>query len=396
LWGCTGFTGGLVAEYFATSAPRNIKWALAGRTPSKLEAVRERLTKIDPNCKDLTLIEANITDERSLDEMASQTKVILSTAGPFIKCGTPIVAACVRNSTHYCDITGEVPWIAQLIEKYHEEAVEKKIHIVPACGFDSIPFDLGAFMVARAAESDGGAKWIKGYAKSNGRPSGGTLHTMLNLMETVPVKKIQDPHILDPPAFRSEQIQPKAKDQTSPSYDKYLKTWTCPFVMSGVNTRVVRRSSLLLKEADMPYGPNEFYYAETEIKKSFLGAFFHTLAIGCFVIFAYFSLGRAILKRVMPSPGTGPSAAVRAKSWFQIRFVGETVQGNYLSGIFAGGDPGYTETAKMVSNAAICLVDADKLPLPGGVLTSASSMGETLITRLKDADMELKVEPFTP
>merc|ERR1712137_1011747 len=119
--------GGLVAEYFATSAPRNIKWALAGRTPSKLEAVRERLTKIDPNCKDLTLIEANITDERSLDEMASQTKVILSTAGPFIKCGTPIVAACVRNSTHYCDITGEVPWIAQLIEKYHEEAVEKKI-----------------------------------------------------------------------------------------------------------------------------------------------------------------------------------------------------------------------------------------------------------------------------
>lgn len=175
-----------------------MKWALAGRTISKIEAIRDNLTKINENCKDIELIQADISDESSLNAMASSTKVILSTAGPFIRIGTPIVKACVDNGTHYCDITGEAPWIRQLIDQFHSKAVEKKVHIVPACGFDSIPFDIGAYMVAKLAEPEGGAKWIKGFAKMKGKPSGGTLHTMLNLLDQVPTEKMKDPHIIDP------------------------------------------------------------------------------------------------------------------------------------------------------------------------------------------------------
>jgi len=341
------------------------------------------------------LIQANITDEDSLKAMASQTKVILSTAGPFMICGTPIVKACVENGTNYCDITGETPWIRQLIDRFHDDAVAKKIHIVPACGFDSIPFDIGAYMVAKEAESQGGAKWIKGFAQMKGKPSGGTLHTMLNLMEKVPSSQLGDPHMLDPFEHRQDKIQPKAKDQSLPKYDKALKTWTAPFVMSGVNTRVVRRSSLLYQDANQAYGP-DFCYAETEVKKSFLAALVHTIGLGFFLIFSFFRMGRYFLKLVMPSPGSGPSQKERDNSWFKVRFLGETVQGNHLLGTVAGGDPGYTETAKMVSNAAICLVDTEDLPLPGGVLTSASSMGDKLVSRLQDAGMTLKVEPFSP
>eukprot|EP00339_Tiarina_fusa_P029762 CAMPEP_0117076648 /NCGR_PEP_ID=MMETSP0472-20121206/54023_1 /TAXON_ID=693140 ORGANISM="Tiarina fusus, Strain LIS" /NCGR_SAMPLE_ID=MMETSP0472 /ASSEMBLY_ACC=CAM_ASM_000603 /LENGTH=202 /DNA_ID=CAMNT_0004802617 /DNA_START=236 /DNA_END=840 /DNA_ORIENTATION=- len=202
---------------------------------------------------------------------------------------------------------------------------------------------------------------------------------MLNLMETVPMSEMNNPHIIDPFDHRQDKIQPKAKDQTLPKFDKTLKTWTVPFVMSGVNTRIVRRSSLLLKDAGTPYGPEEFCYAETEIKKSFFGSLVHTIGLGIFLMFAYFSFGRYLLKKVLPSPGTGPSLKEREKSWFKVRFVGETTQGNHLLGTIAGGDPGYTETAKMVSNAAICLVDSETLQLPGGVLTAASSMGDKLV-----------------
>lgn len=152
----------------------------------------------------MEILQADISDEESLREMASSTKVVLSTAGPFIKIGTPIVKACVDCGTNYCDITGESPWIRQLIDQFHDTAVEKKIHIVPACGFDSIPFDIGSYMIAKLAEKNGGAKWIKGYAKVNGKPSGGTMHTMLNLMETIPTAQMQDPHIIDPEKVREK------------------------------------------------------------------------------------------------------------------------------------------------------------------------------------------------
>lgn len=164
------------------------------------------------------------------------------------------------------------------------------------------------------------------------------------------------------------------------------------FFLHSVNTRVVRRSSLLLKDGGAPYGPDSFYYAETEIKKSFFSSVLHTFGLLVFVMFAYFSLGRSVLKKVLPSPGTGPSKEERDNSWFQIQFVGEAVNGKRFRGKVAGGDPGYTETAKMISNAALCLLETDKLLLPGGILTAASSMGDLLVEKLQNAGMTLVAE----
>ena len=176
-----------------------MSWALAGRNHLKLEALRRHLIGISPRCRDLKLIIASIKDQGSLCDMARQARVILSTCGPFLRLGTPVVRACVTEGTHYCDITGELPWVRQLMDEFHEEAVQKKVHIVPSCGFDSIPADLGSWMVAQEAKKTGGARWIHVFSEVDGDVSGGTVHSLLGMYDSVSPSLIHDPALLDPP-----------------------------------------------------------------------------------------------------------------------------------------------------------------------------------------------------
>lgn len=393
LWGATGFTGGLVAEYFAKNAGNGIKWALAGRSRERLEKVKSKLVSLNPDLDSLPLVIADSGDMESVESMTSSTRVVLSTVGPFIKYGTPVVEACLKSRTHYCDITGESPWVKSLIDNYHNEAAEKGVHIVPFCGFDSVPFDIGVLMMAKAAEKHGGLKHVSGLVSSNGRPSGGTAHTILNLMATVPLKDIQDVHLLTPAEHKKERIPAGGADQMTPKYNSDARSWTAPFVMSGVNTRVVRRSQYLRQDAGQPYGPpSEFYYSESERKSSVVSAYITSFFLGLFSVALLFGFTRSLLAKVLPAPGDGPDKETRDKSYFVVDFYGECVDGKRLKGIVSGGDPGYSETSKMLSECALCLASQEaQLFLRGGVLTPASSMGELLIDRLRAASMKLEV-----
>jgi len=387
IYGATGFTGHLCADYF-DSIDTKINWAIAGRNLEKLEAIAANLDK------KVEILVADPGDPHSLDLLTSSAKVVLSTAGPFHRCGSELVASCVKNSTHYVDITGETFWIKELIEKHHEEASRKGVRIIPSCGFDSIPSDLGTYFGIRNIGKP--VKKIESFHSWKGEASGGTLETVFSMGETVSKPDLSNPFLLNPEGSFSDEQRTRSADQIAVSRNEALGAWSGPFIMAPVNTRIVRRSEALLSLRQEPYGPN-FIYQEHGFFKGRLPAYLSLISMALFGLVLMTPLKR-IIRPLLRKPGEGPSKTVQKSGWFECKFLAETEDGEkYIFGIKGEGDPGYRVTSKLVSEAAICIVEnLDQLPggsAYGGLLTSASGLGDVLIERLSKADINFS-KPF--
>lgn len=399
LFGATGFTGELVAEYLAqfNDSTEALKWAIAGRNLKKLEQVRERLSQVNAAWGDLTLIEANSNDPESLRGMASRAKVVCSTVGPYAKYGSPVVAACVSEGAHYCDLTGETQWIRAMIDAHHEAAQTKGVKIVHCCGFDSIPSDLGTYVLQQEAQArfDKPCEQANFYVvKIKGGFSGGTVASLVNVLEEATgspaVRKVlMDPYGLNP---KGHKPSIKQRDQMTAKWASDIGRWTGPFVMAGINTRVVRRSNALMGDA---YGRDFRYSESTSTGRGLKGRVAaNALALGSTAFTGALTvspLRKVLVKRVLPAAGDGPNKQAREDGFFKIKIVGHVDGKPALQALVEGDkDPGYGYTALMLAQSAMCLAK-DELPEVGGVLTPASSMGDALVARLRNAGMTLSV-----
>lgn len=389
LFGATGFTGKLVAEYLCKTygVAGELKWALAGRNQAKLEAVRTDL--LGPGETSVALIVVESLDQAAMNAMAARTAVVCTTVGPYALYGTPLVAACVAHGTHYCDLTGEVQWMHRVINEYQTPAEASGARIVHTCGFDSIPSDLGAFYVQEQMHARHGvyAQQVKyRVVKAEGGMSGGTVASMMNMMEEVKADPsigeiINDPYALDPVNMPRG---PDGADQVAPLYDAHFKQWTAPFVMAAINTRVVRRSNALL---GYRYGP-QFRYDEAILTGAGPVGYMKAVAVasGTFLMMIASAIApvRNLLKSVLPAQGEGPSPETIEKGSFVIELLAlhpTDATKNLRARVTADRDPGYGATSKMLGESAVCLA-LDELDVSGGCLTPSAAMGMTLIDRL--------------
>ena len=388
VWGATGFTGALVAEYLLAQygVGGSLSWAIAGRNEDKLAALRNEL---GPEAESLPGIVADSFDEEKLAAMATNTRVVISTVGPYAKYGSPLVAACVAAGTHYCDLAGEAQWIRQMIDQHHDAAASSGARIVHCCGFDSVPMDIGVWFLQQEAKERHGAYCdsIAMFVKATrGGPSGGTIASVLNLIKEARADRnvarvLGDPYGLNP---ANERQGPDGPDQRNVRYDELPGTWTAPFVMAGINTKVVRRSHALL---GYPYG-RDFRYREAVMMgkgaSAWLKANAMTAGLGGFMVAAGFDFSRGLLERfVLPAPGEGPSREQRETGFFDLRQFGTLADGAVIRTRITGDrDPGYGSTSKMLAESGVCLAK-DELASSGGVLTPAAGMGEALLKRLQ-------------
>ncbi len=393
MFGATGFTGELVAEYLM--GKEGLRWAIAGRDPAKLDAVRERL-----GAPELPVLIADSADGAALDLICAQTKVLITTVGPFYKYGHEVVAACARKGTHYCDLTGESHFVASTAAKYNDAAKASGARIVHNAGYDSIPSDLGTWMMYEAMKAKGAQlRSVKGFASLNGTFSGGTVDTLRTSVklasEDKAVRRIMaDPYALYP---AGEERGKDRSDTVGVHHDADMDRWVSPFFMAGTNGPIVRRSNALL---GFPYG-REFRYSEVWSRgsgaKGWSSAWATALGLGAFFVGMMMPPTRWVLDRVLPKPGQGPDREAREAGWFKHAFVakGETPGGEevVLRGFVSGDkDPGYGATAIMLAETALCLAfDNQDTAHPGGIHTTASAMGTTLIERLRKAGIRLEL-----
>ncbi len=389
VWGATGFTGALVAEYLLSQygADGSLRWAIGGRSDDKLATLKEAL---GPQAATLPCIVADSFDEQKLAAMAASTQVVISTVGPYAKYGSPLVAACVAEGTHYCDLAGEAQWIRQMIDQHHAAAIDSGARIVHCCGFDSVPMDIGVWFLQQEAMRRHGSYCtsITMLVKAmRGGASGGTVASMLNLIKEARADRdiarvLGDPYGLNP---ADERRGPDGREQRNVRFDEGVGAWTAPFVMAAINTKVVRRSHALL---DYPWGRDFRYREATMMGKGpsgWLKASAMTAGLGGFVVAAGFDFSRGLLERfVLPEPGEGPSREQREAGFFDLRQFGELADGTVIRSRITGDrDPGYGSTSKMLSECGVCLTK-DELASGGGVLTPTAAMADTLLNRLQE------------
>ncbi len=385
VWGATGFTGALVVEYLAATygVGGDLRWAVAGRNAAKLDDVCKEYLGADAD--KLPKILADSGDASSLAEMVARTKVICTTVGPYALYGTPLVEACADAGTHYCDLTGEVQWMSQVIPAYEERARASGARIVHNCGFDSVPFDMGVWFVQQQMQEQHGvyADEVKGrVGGSRGGASGGTIASMMVMMEEARkdpslMKRMADPYVLCPPDARTG---PDGPDQRSAIYDDDFEQWTSPFVMAAINTRVVRRTNALLGH---PWSTN-FRYSESVLNDSKGQARMFGLATGMGMMTLALGPLRAVAKRFLPKPGEGPSKETRENGYYEAFFLG--IDHNDRSHdvkvkVRGDLDPGYGSTSRMLAESAVSLAK-DPISVEGGFWTPASALGEHYLPRL--------------
>ncbi len=372
LFGATGFTGGLTAEYLAANAPAGLSWALVGRNRAKLEAVRARLAAASPDAPAPDLVEADAADRAALDKVAESARVVITTVGPYALYGEPLVAACAAAGSDYVDLTGEPEFVDRMWIRHHAEAERTGARIVHCCGFDSIPHDLGAYFTVKQLP-EGVPLIVNGYVRSNASFSGGTYHSAINgfarARQTIAAAK--ERRRAEPrPAGREVHSAP-ARLRRQPS----LGGWTAP--LPTIDGPIVRRSAAALDR----YGPN-FSYAHNVVAKHLATLAALGAGVGTVAVLAPLPPTRKLLLKVK-DPGEGPDEAERARSWFKVRFVGEGGGKRVVTEV-AGGDPGYGETSKMLAEAGLCLA-FDELPATAGQVTTATAMGDALLARLQRA-----------
>ena len=384
LFGATGFTGKLVAEYLARSS--DTRWAIAGRNADKLKALE----------LNVPILVGDALDAAAMSGIARRTKVICTTAGPYAKYGTEIVAACAENGTHYCDLAGEVQWMRRMIDAYHERARATGARIVHTCGFDSIPSDLGTWAVQREFRATFGmsAQRVTAlFGESSGTVSGGTVASGMETAREGGASRevravLANPYALDPDP---RAPRPPSPDETRIGWNAELEMFTIPFLMAGINTRVVRRAHAL---AGFPWGQDFVYREVMSTPGNARGL---AMAIGVTGALAGIAFAmkrprlRAQLEKRAPKPGEGPDAAKRARGHWKVRFVA-TNGANKLIYVVGDkhGDPGYGSTAKMLGESALSLA-RDPLTSSGGVTTPSVAMGQFLFDRLRRIGLTFEV-----
>jgi saccharopine dehydrogenase (NAD+, L-glutamate forming) len=378
LLGATGFTGELTAAYLAEHAPAGCRWALAGRSATRLEEVRARLAKAHPECADLPLLHADVGDPESIRALARSTRVVITTVGPYLLYGEPLVAACADAGTDYVDLTGEPEFVDRMYLAHHARAVETGARIVHACGFDSIPHDLGAYFTVQQLPSDEKIR-LRGVVRSNATFSGGTFHSAMEQMS-----RARQTKAVFAERRRAEPRPEGRRSRTAagkPQRDADLGYWLLP--LPTIDPVVVARSGAALPA----YGP-DFRYSHFAGLKTLRYAVGGAVGVASLALAAQVPPVRNALKKRI-KPGDGPSESRRAKSWFTVDFIGEA-GGQKVHTRVSGGDPGYTETAKMLAESALCLAYDDN-PLIAGQLTTAQAMGDTLLERLQKAGIKFEV-----
>lgn len=379
VFGATGFTGELTAKYLAEHAPEGTRWALAGRNQSKLEAVRDRLGV------DVPLLHADSDDRKSLDELAASTRVIITTVGPYLLHGEPLVAACAAAGTDYVDLTGEPEFVDLMYLRHHDAAVKSGARIVHACGFDSIPHDLGAYFTVKQLPEDVPIK-LKGYVRAGGKLSGGTFHSAVtqasrarSMFSTAKERRRAEPR----PADRKVH---GAKD--APHRSPTGAGWALP--MPTIDPLIVLRSGAALDR----YGPDFSYGHYVVVPNLAIAAGLTSGMLGLITIAQIPPARDWLLKQ--KSQGSGPTQEQMDKAWFKVRFIGEGGGERVVTEV-AGGDPGYAETSKMLAESALCLAD-DDLPDTAGQVTTAQAMGDALLERLDNAGITFTVleQPRSP
>ena len=378
LFGATGFTGGLTAEYLAANAPEGLSWALVGRNRGKLEAVRTRLGKASPDAPVPDLIEADAADRAALAKVAESVRVVITTVGPYALYGEPLVAACAAAGADYVDLTGEPEFVDRMWIEHHAEAERTGARLVHCCGFDSIPHDLGAYFTVQQLP-EGVPLKVNGYVRSGASFSGGTYHSAINgfarARQTIGAAKER----------RRGEPRPAGREihSSSPGIrrDSELGGWVVP--LPTIDGSVVRRSAAGLDR----YGPN-FTYGHHMVAKRLATIAALGAGVGTVAVLAPLPPTRKLLLKIK-SPGEGPDEDERARSWFKVKFVGEGGGKRVVTEV-SGGDPGYGETSKMLAESALCLA-FDELPESAGQVTTAVAMGDALLERLQRAGISFRV-----
>ena len=395
VFGATGFTGRLVAEYLhARYAGSDLRWAMAGRSAGKLADVRDALGLP----ADTPLLVADAADPQALAQLVAQTRVVVTTVGPYQLYGEPLIRACAAAGTDYVDLCGEPLWMAKMIPELDAPAKGSGARIVFSCGFDSIPFDLGVYHAQQEAQQRFGAPLarVHGRVKTmKGTFSGGTVASMLASMQAIGRDRGLVRTMLNPFALVPGFEGPRQPNDHVAEYDDLAQAWTAPFVMAPINTKNVHRSHALLGH---PWGTG-FVYSERMLtgdgaagekraRKMLRQSTWQNRLLG-------FPPTRALLARfALPKPGEGPNKEQREKGRYEVLYFGETADGRRLTTRVTGDrDPGYGSTSKMIAEAAICLArDIDRSRTPGGAWTPAAAMGETLIDRLvKNAGLTFQI-----
>jgi short subunit dehydrogenase-like uncharacterized protein len=404
LYGASGFVGKLTAEYLAR-AEAGARIALAGRSADRLLAVRDTLGE---SAQSWPVLIADAASPSTLNEMAARTQVVVTTVGPYTRYGLPLVAACAAAGTDYADLTGEPPFVRDSIDLYHKQASDTGARIVHACGFDSIPSDLSVYALYRAARDDGAGELaetdfvVRSFA---GGLSGGTIASLLEVLDAASKdpevrRRLADPYSLstdpgaEPDLGRQPDLPWRRGRQIAP---ELAGLWTAGFMMAPTNTRIVRRSNALL---DWAYGRRFRYSENMSLGSSAIAPLASAVVAGVGnatvgVGSRYFRLlPRRLVERILPKPGTGPSAAARDRGYYRIETYTTTTTGaRYVARMEQRGDPGYKATSVLLGESALALAfDGDALSDLRGVLTPAAAMGEALLARFPAAGVSLQTE----
>lgn len=385
--GASGFTGKWVVRHLFENYPQSsLKWAIAGRDQQKL---KQTLLFIGDDQQATETLAADSADKQSLLDLVAKTKVIITTVGPYAQYGSLLVEACAESGTHYVDLAGETPWMREMIDRHHQQAQQTGAKIVHTCGFDSLPSDIGVHYLQQQAQQQFGNYFNKVHFSliaSDGGMSGGTVHSMLGVIEQAASNKktrslLVNAYSLNPDiSFKG----PDYRKQDDVVFNQELGRWTAPFIMEAINTRVVRRSNAL---QDFKYGQDFSYTESMATGKGFAGrlkAHLISLFLKVFTLTAVFSWGRKLLSIILPNQGDGPKVDPDNPGFYVIDIYGEDQNGNSLTASLSGdADPGYGSTGKMLAEAGVCLVlDDDKIIQSGGVLTPSVAMGDALLERL--------------
>ncbi len=396
IWGASGFTGRLVAEYMLRQygTGDTVKWAMGGRNSEKLKGIQN-----DLGATGIPLVIADSNKMDTLEQMVQRTKVICTTVGPYAKYGSLLVEACVKYQTDYCDLTGEVQWIRKMIDQQHDAAQANGTRIVHTCGFDSIPSDMGVYFLQKEAKERTGqyCQHVKFRLKAaKGGISGGTYASLNNVLveaekDKVVYTTLSNPYGLNPVG---QQTGKDRGDLKSVLFDEDAKSWITPFIMATINTRVVRRSHAL---QNFPYGKDFQYDEATMTGSGFSGRAKGNVMLmttGLMMSAKSGSFLKNTMNRFLPKPGEGPSKAKRESGFYKILLIGKFADGSLIQGSVTGDrDPGYGSTSKMLAESAVCLaLDKDKTPQVSGVLTPAVALGDVLLERLeKYAGLQFKI-----
>ncbi len=377
LHGATGFTGQLAAKEIARTADSGLRWAISGRSEPKLQALGGQLGA--------TSIVTDSTDPAACERLVARTRVVLSCAGPYQLYGTPLLAACAASGTHYADLSGELGWMWEMIQSHDAIARRTGAALLPASGFDSVPSDLAVLTLVRELQQKNlPVNDLAGFYRLKGGLNGGTLATGIVQSTRYEPEDLAHPFLLDPDPQQSWEyrVQPPSRKETFSV--PALNGYAAPFVMAPVNERVIRRSAALSDAAGRSYG-NDFSYSEfmrtSDLNKAKQIAF--GMKVGDWALRK--PLGRKIMQRFGPTPGTGPSEQTRTNGFVELTVLaGNLAQPDARVDWFFPGDPGNTVTVRCLAQIGLALCAGEARD--AGLLTPAHALGERLVERLRERD----------